>query len=241
MRKPARVAGGGIEEREMRGYVICGERRSGSNYLCSLLASTGVLGVPTEYFSVEAMIRRGIADYPDDPESQFQMLIKLGTTPNDVYGFKLHAVEFDQSKMIRWVERLPSLAFAYLERRDILGQAISWVRASQTFQWVSYHERQGEPVYHRDRIDLAIQTILTRQKRWQLYFARNGITPIYLVYEHLAQSPQAAVEAIGRVVGLSEKPVVDFSQVRFEIQRDALTDEWRHRYLADSRDYSRFD
>ena len=35
----------------MRGYAICGERRSGSLFLCNILTSTGVLGNPSEFFA----------------------------------------------------------------------------------------------------------------------------------------------------------------------------------------------
>src|SRR5579863_2506138 len=129
----------------MRGYAICGERRSGSNFLCSLLASTGMLGVPTEYFCAEAMHRRGIPDYPADPEGQLQTILKLGATPNGIYGLKLHSVEFDAVKGTRWPERLPLLSFVHLDRLDVLGQALSWVRASQTDQWTSFHTPGAEP------------------------------------------------------------------------------------------------
>ncbi|TPL71848.1 hypothetical protein FJ941_28635 [Mesorhizobium sp. B2-3-13] len=35
----------------MRGYSICTSPRSGSNFLCQHLSSTGVLGHPLEYFN----------------------------------------------------------------------------------------------------------------------------------------------------------------------------------------------
>jgi LPS sulfotransferase NodH len=40
-----------------RGYAICTSARSGSNWLCYLLSSTGQLGHPREYFNVEARRR----------------------------------------------------------------------------------------------------------------------------------------------------------------------------------------
>jgi trehalose 2-sulfotransferase len=225
---------------EMRGYAICGERRSGSNFLCSLLASTGVLGIPTEYFSVEAMRHRGIADYPADPEGQVQSILRLGATPNGIYGVKLHSVEFDAVKGTRWAERLPSLSFVCLDRLDVLGQAISWVRASQTDQWTSFLSPEGQPTYDRDRINNAMSRILNGQARWRYYLARNGLPVLHFTYEGVASAPQETVDAIARLMGLTEKPRIDFSKVRFEMQRDALNDEWRKRFLAESRDLSLF-
>jgi hypothetical protein len=41
-----------------RGYMICATSRTGSNYLCQLLASTQVLGNPLEYFNTNGRRRR---------------------------------------------------------------------------------------------------------------------------------------------------------------------------------------
>ena len=224
----------------MRGYAICGERRSGSNFLCSLLASTGVLGVPTEYFTVEAMRIRGIADYPVDPEGQLQSILRLGATPNGIYGLKLHSVEFDAVKGTRWAERLPSLSFIHLDRLDLLGQAISWVRASQTDQWTSFLSPEGKPAYDRDRIGNAMLRILNGQARWRYYLARNGLQVLHITYEGVVRAPQEAVDAVARLMGLKEMPRIDPGKVRFEQQRDGLSDEWRKRFLAESRDLSAF-
>ncbi len=224
----------------MRGYAIVGERRSGSNFVCSLLASTGVLGIPTEYFSVEAMRRRGIADYPTDPEGQLQAILKLSATPNGIYGLKLHSVEFDRVKATRWAELLPSLSFIHLDRLDLLGQAISWVRASQTDQWTSFLKPGGEPLYDRDRLSNAMIAILKGQSRWRYWLARNGVPVLYLAYETVERAPQEAIDAIATFMRVEEPARIDFSKVRFEVQRDSLTDEWRRRFLAESRDLSAF-
>ena len=225
----------------MRGYAIVGERRSGSNFLCSLLSSTGVLGVPTEYFSVDAMRRRGIPDYPVEPEGQLQSVLKLGATPNGIYGLKLHSIEFDQVKSVRWAERLPALSYIYLDRLDLLGQAISWVRASQTDQWTSFLKPGGDAVYDRDRLSKAMIRILNGQFRWRYWLARNGVPVLYLTYESVERAPQEAVDAVARFMEIEQPARIDSSKVRFEVQRDSLTDEWRKRFLAESRNLSTFD
>src|SRR5262245_15968954 len=115
------------------GYALCTEPRSGSNYVCWLLDTTGVLGHPTEYFNVQTMrFGLGMRDYPSDPESQLSAITRLGTTSNGVYGLKLFSWQFDLAKSTNWARRLPSLRFIHLVRLDVLGQAISHVRALQT-------------------------------------------------------------------------------------------------------------
>jgi len=226
----------------MRGYAICTERRSGSVFLCRLLRSTGVLGLPNEFFDANTIRGGGeLPDYPTDPEAQVGQIPTVAATPNGVYGLKLFSHEFDLTKSTRWTERLPGLSFIYLERRDLLGQALSHVRAQQTQQWVSFRPAQAEPVYDAARINEVLALLARAQARWRYYFARNGIPVLHLVYEHIVQAPQETVEAVGRLIGLSETPKVDLDQLGdLAIQRDALSEEWRARFVAEARDLSLF-
>lgn len=100
-------------------YIVASTQRSGSTYLCRLLASTGVAGVPQEYF--EARAETGLPPHPgyflaglprtgagirddfrptdapeysdlrtvDGWEAHLERTFRLGTTPNGVFGTKL--------------------------------------------------------------------------------------------------------------------------------------------------------
>lgn len=102
-----------------RAYLVCSTQRSGSTYLCRLLASTGVAGNPLEYF--EARAETGAPPHPsyylaglprtgagirDDPrptdapeysdlrtvdgwEAHLDRTFRLGATENGVFGAKL--------------------------------------------------------------------------------------------------------------------------------------------------------
>ncbi|HLK25803.1 MAG TPA: Stf0 family sulfotransferase [Caulobacteraceae bacterium] len=228
-----------METPEARGYAICTEPRSGSVFLCQLLASTGVLGAPTEFFD-PLFVQRAVPDYPADPEAQLLEIPRLGSTPNGVYGLKVFARHFDAVRHTRWVERLPRLSFVHLIRLDVLGQAVSHVRAMQTQQWTARAKARCEPVYDFELINAELLRLINSQARWAYYFGRNGIPFLHLAYEHLVQQPQRAVEAVAQLIGLQESPVVDFSKVSAAIQRDELSEEWRRRYVAQARDLAHF-
>jgi LPS sulfotransferase NodH len=204
-----------------------------------LLASTGVLGKPAEYFCAEAM-RDSIPGYPADPEEQLSCISSVGATPNGIYGVKLHCVEFDQVQATRWAERLPDLSFVFLERRDVLAQAISYVRACQTDQWRSTGQARAEPSYDPAAINRALIGTLSNLNRWRYYLMRNGISYLHLFYEDVVDAPQGTVEAVGRLVGLDETPRIDASRLRLKMQRDALSEDWRKRFVAEMRDLSQF-
>jgi LPS sulfotransferase NodH len=226
----------------MRGYAICTEPRSGSVFLCRLLISTGVLGWPTEYFNANTVrTARGIDDYPLDPEAQLAAIPTLGATENGVYGVKIFSEHFDTVKSTRWAERLPSLAFIHLERLDLLGQAISLARATQTQQWVSFRPAQSAPAYDRKLIEEALVHLARAQTRWRYYFARNGLPVLHLVYEQMIQHPRETIEAVARLIGLGEAPKVDMAAIgELAIQRDSTSQEWRARFVAESRDPAAF-
>lgn len=215
-----------------RGYAICTTPRSGSNFLSQLLSSTGVLGRPLEYFNGPARRVLDHPDFPDDPEAQLAAITRLGATPNGVYGFKLFMSQFDQVAQTRWPCRLPGLAFIYLERRDVLGQAISWARAEQTGQYRSTSSAQGVPTYDPQLIRTRLSMLLVEQARWRDYFAVNAVTPLFLVYEDVLRAPAQAARAVGRLLGLALPPRINLDLVDLAIQRDALSDDWRARFVA---------
>ena len=167
-----------------RGYAICTQPRSGSNLLCQYLASTDQLGYPLEYFNGPGRRALGQADFPDAPELQIDAILRTGATPNGVYAVKLFASQFSAfSRRLRWLELLPDLHFVYLSRDDLLGQAISWVRALQTEQYRSTQPAKRFPLYDPGLIRSRLIAIVKERAQWEAFFARTGITPFRIVYE----------------------------------------------------------
>jgi LPS sulfotransferase NodH len=213
------------------GYVICTEERSGSNLLCHHLASTGVLGTPNEAFKhaadVARLRRSGMSGVRDH--------LMSATTPNGVYGFKFFSGHFDLIAGTDWLERLPGLQFVYLERRDLLGQAISLVKATQTGSFRAAVTPMAEPFYDRAAVTFALRRLALAQARWKIFFAANDLRPLHMIYEDVCADPDAAVRAIAERVGVDVSGIVS-SAPAMQIQRDAVSDEWRQRYVCDAGD-----
>lgn len=220
---------------DLRGYALCGEPRCGSTYLARLLSSTGVLGHPREYFGGRDEVRSANRD----PEAHLAGWVRRTATPNGIYALKVFAEQFDLVERSEWAMRLPGLKFVHIQRRDILGQAISLVRAQQTFAFESLHPEQREPWYDRDRIASALNRIAHNQARWACWFSRNGLDPLPLSYEEIAERPREAVERVGGHLGLSAP--FELGSVALGVQRDRLSESWKERFVFESRNLAYLD
>lgn len=225
-----------------RGYAICTSGRSGSNLLCQYLSSTGMLGNPLEYFNGSGRRLLGYPEYPDDPSRQIDWILTAGATPNGIYGLKIFPAQAEMvEKSIRWTELLPDLKFVLLKRRDILGQALSAVRALQTEQWRAAMPARGPAMYDGAQIYERLQSAARDYARWDIFFARKAAMPTIIAYEDLLAEPQSAVDQVADLFGLHGQARAVAERVDLKIQRDATTEQWRTRFLAEYRDRTELD
>ncbi len=225
----------------LRGYAICCTSRSGSTLLCQAAASTGVLGAPAEYFNPDVFPHTPSAE-PAAAQRNIDTFLPVATTPNGVYGVKVIGYQIDDGGLAPrdWAERLPNLSFVYLYRRDLLRQAISDVRALQTGRFVHDAAGSAEPVYDPERIARKMDQIAQFDVRWRTFFARNGIEPLHVAYETFLAAPQPVLDAIARQVGLEGVAPMSTAGITLRMQRDALTEAWRDRFVAEHRDLTGF-
>lgn len=217
----------------MRGYVVCATPRCGSNYLCQLLASTGVLGDPREYFN--AVGRRNYdhdPGYPADARGQLERVLSTGRTPNDVYGVKIHPFQLAELPAdVDPLADLPQLHVVRMVREDRLGQALSWSRAQQSGQFRAGDAASAPVHYDRDHIAGSLAFLADEEAEWDRRLSGRALATVTLSYEQLVAEPQAAADRVARLVGV-RRARVDPDRVTVGVQRDAVTEDWRRRFLA---------
>lgn len=222
-----------------KALIVMTYARSGSTWFAQLLGSTGVLGRPEDWFNGQGYRDRGIHDYPLDRPGQMAQALTEGTSANGVTGLKLSATRLDEIRGFDWVSALPPLNFVHLTRRDRLGRAISDVRAQQTRQYRSTSPVRGVARYDASMISGAIAHQLKEERRVRHYFAVNGIAPLELTYEDLSAEPQAAIDGVAAFLGVAEPARIRADLIELTVQRDAVNDEWRDRYVSERRDLTR--
>jgi len=224
-----------------RTIVIASEERTGSEWLCQMMQMTGRLGRPSEYLNA-TWIRRFIHDYPEDVASQIAIARRVGTTPNGCLSIKLHSWHFDKLKReVNFVDCFPRPVFVRLSRRDLLGQAISLVRARQT-QAFHKHIRQNQPAqYDAAALQAAMVEIATNRARWDIFFARNDLRPLAIEYEELSRRPRRLLRKIAKVAG-EALPFGPMSFTRgLSVQRDGATEQWRAKFISECHGLNQLD
>lgn len=177
-------------------------------------------------------------------------IIEQGTTPNGVFGVKLHWHQFEFAPEVIWPgadgpipvavllqEQFANLRYVWLTRRNKARQAISYYRASVTGQWwdipgvetgslpSSFAEFDLHQIRHFEDM------LLNHEAKWQKYFEENDIDPLVLIYEEWAHDHMIAVREVFSELGISYPELMDI-RPRLLRQSDELTERWLDRYLA---------
>lgn len=226
-------------------YFVCGTPRSGSWFLCGLLASTGVAGRPHEWFwrDTEDTNRRawGVSRF-----SEYVARVRdAATTPNGVFGSKLMwAYLEDLVDRLRelggdttpdaslFARHFPCPHFVWVRREDVTAQAVSWARAIQTGRWHHWDARvpHAAPVYDREQIDALAREAAAHDAAWRAWFAANRIDPFLVRFEDLVSDP---VGMTGSVLGFLGTAADNVRITELTVRTgDRLNDEWVARQRA---------
>lgn len=214
--------------------VVVGAPRSGTSLLCALMEKTGQLGAPDEFF------KSNLPKYPEIDDTD-DILPKLkfvaARATGGVCSFKLFPSQLryaiDRVDLWRF---FPNPVFVRVSRDDLLGQAISLVRAKQTNEWSSLRSgKERAANYSFTQIEDEMKFILATNNEWDIYFARSQVTTTQVRYEELVENCERVLSAIAARANVTLKSIPSLEESGLERQRDALSDEWRRQYVADAK------
>ncbi|HTV91513.1 MAG TPA: Stf0 family sulfotransferase [Verrucomicrobiae bacterium] len=222
--------------------AICTNPRSGSWLLSEALASTGLAGNPREWFNAlekhdqqAAWRARHGSDLADD--AYLDYALRSGTSANGVFGVKLHYYQLRElcNASAKFMSAtFPNLRYVWLTRRDKERQAISYHRAHATNRWWSIPNEiaasEAEPPFD-PAAALQLERILIEHDRgWERYFSENGIEPLVVTYESLANDYAGTVRTVLRWLGVGRRRRLHIAVPRLRQQADAQTDRWLEEY-----------
>jgi trehalose 2-sulfotransferase len=231
-------------------YLVCGTPRTGSTYLCSLLASTGVAGRPESYFrepDQEAWAARLGVAVADDGSFDYRALvegaIRAGSTPNGVFAARImwgtmhslvqglgrvRAAEHDLDVL---TDAFGPLRMVFLHRGDVVEQAVSWARAEQTGYWQLGDVPSAAPTFALTQVDQLVRTIEAHNEAWRSWFTEQAVQPHVVVHEDLVADPDRTVRTILELLGV-EPPATWRARSVHGKQADAINADWVRRYRS---------
>ncbi|HWN23315.1 MAG TPA: Stf0 family sulfotransferase [Gaiellaceae bacterium] len=231
-----------------RSVFLCATQRTGSWLLAHLMASSGTAGRPAEFFDAGEM--RGFREewrVASDRE-YVNRVLELGTTPNGVFATKLmwNAIDgllFRRRRLVRAYESsdleviesvFPSPRFIWLRREDVVAQAVSWAKASQTEQYAAHQTAVRDPTFDFEHIDGLMHLAKVQNGAWQRWFAAHEITPVQVTYEELCEDEVRTTLRVLRDLDLDADGASIAAPLGLERQADSVNAEWIRRYRAEA-------
>lgn len=238
----------------MPAYLLFATPRSGSHLLCEHLAATGRAGCPDEYLSRRwraCAAQNGIEPLTS-PTAYLRLVVDHFSTANATFGLKVMWQHFaDLSEGLRAESPEPGgsadladvlaswcggLRVVWIRRHDKLGQALSYWRAVQTGSWSRYTREDGplqaDAQYDFGAIAELGRTLVEEERTLQGYLAARRLPLHEVWYEDLVVDPLEATRGVLDHLGESWPEELTYPSQRLERQSDALTEEWRTRFVA---------
>jgi LPS sulfotransferase NodH len=219
--------------------------------LSEALEFTLVAGRPREYFEAhyerDWFARLGIAGDHD----YIAKFLAAGTTPNGVFGAKIHWHQFvhlraklgaQQTDARAYLDVLratfPDLRFIFLTRRDKVLQGVSYYRAQRTDRWhslqpeghVASESSSSDVAFDFAEIDRWVTRYTEDERRWSRFFEAVDVEPIEVVYEDLVVSYSPTVRSILDDLKIAMPQGMDVGPPRLRKLGDRVSDEWADRY-----------
>ena len=208
--------------------------RSGSTLISEYLQATGAFSEFGEPLSSEMVIARSEASGADSLASYLEGLYQEISASGRQVGFK---ASFDQAMMLLRSQAIPHLfanvRWIFVQRLDIVSQAISFCIAKQTNHWHSFESANGaKPRYVFKDIEKTVRSISRTYADSMSLLSLCNISPYHLTYEQFLFDPIGETEKLSAFLGIDDV-IVDTDQLRLKKQSNEINQEFRAMFLRD--------
>jgi len=202
--------------------VVLFTARSGSTFLCRELEAAFDIGRVGESLNPAKLQKR--------PATKIVRKLK-----SSWFAFKAGAPALIAAEGRGFFEAYGSrTSFIRLVRRDIVAQAVSMARASQTGMWHAHRAPARAPEYDRALIAKSLAKIARGVDQLRRYADASGRPHRLLAYEDFANGDLASAVAVGDGLGLPRRRPEDGAALRpVERMGDATNEAWIARFNED--------
>lgn len=227
-------------------YLIAHTPRTGSNWLCEVLATTGQVGIGhVNRAGLFVGYGEGLAK-PGHYPTKVNEYFCDSKTANGITGMKTgwdyldlldkHFVDGAVDEILgRYTD------YIHLQRKDMVAQSVSWWVAAWSGVFTSVNagkpdkKNPADTPYDYDQILRRYKSIEADNTRWRNHFKDRGIKPLVVYYETM-QRPggmSATVKRIFKHLGLA-KPANIITEVTLERQPMPLKQVFIERFKGEA-------
>ena len=208
--------------------------RSGSTLIAEYLRATREFSGFGEPLSHELVIERcrqhGLTTFKEYLEWLMENICMPGTQ----FGMKAN---LDQVLLLLRSGAIgryfANVKWIFVQRVDVLSQAVSYSIAQQTQQWVSVeHQTGAQPEYRFDELKSLLYKFSDTYAAITALLGAEGISPYHLTYEQFRSDPQGETVRLAQYLGV-ERPTIDTEKLRMEKQASDLNREFCDRFVKD--------
>lgn len=228
-------------------YIIASTPRCGSNFLQRALWRTGSAGAPEEYLTQAYMVdfnsRLGtsaaIASDPEQRATFIEALWRYRTSPNGVFGLKLHGSHLSAAlnEAGQLIRPLGGSRWIWLRRRNRIAQAISYLMADQTGVWIIDGEwlprssPNQDAAYDRTAIQVRLDQIDQEERMWDSFFGEVPKRhPHVIWYEDLVDDYHGELAKVFHFLGAT--PPTSFPSAGIKRQASDINRQWEERFSS---------
>jgi trehalose 2-sulfotransferase len=220
-------------------YIIAITPRSGSSYLCDMMARTRRLGLPIEAVNEELMPGILTRIPGRTPEEYLRNVMRVKKTRNGVSGLKASWFQFRNFlQPMKDQTHFKDFKYIYLIRRSLAAQAVSLYKATASGVFHSNVQHGEDAIAKLNSLDYDYEKIrewythiVQQEFGWKDYFYCNRIFPLCLTYEDIEIDILGVLKRIATYVGVNPNNVKlpDEPSV-FKRINDRRNTEWAQRF-----------
>jgi LPS sulfotransferase NodH len=216
--------------------IIASTGRSGSHMLGHALHLTQYFGFPLEYANPANLREWKRRIETESTEDVIRELTQRRTSPNGVFGIKLH---YTHIKVLGGFDRVqaffPDAYYVLLSRKDVLKQAVSLAIAKLTGVWIAGQQptNTNPPQYRFEQVEGCLPEVILDNASWRYALAANGCNYLEMDFDAVKENLGASVRTIAGFIGIQ----LDDNQTQEEHvtsrQGNSLNDDWVARFVRD--------
>ena len=217
-------------------YAIASTPRSGSHMLGHILHSFKQFGYPLEYLHPKNLAKWKSSLGTSTTEETISALKKIRTSPNGLFGGKIHSEHVSKAGGFTELEKLfPRCKYILLTRSRVLDQAVSYEIASQTGVWISGQQSKSTTVsYDFHRIKKKLLSILRDNSNWRLLFSIFQAPHIEVSYESLLSNRESVLAAIAQFLDVNISSIPPAEKTTTQKQGGEINIEWVERFRLEA-------